>query len=1016
MSFKRACRCWAAILAVLLALAAVAGWAEAPANPEPSEAAEPHNTILVIDNSRSTTGRHSLGEATDPKGLRFDAARLVYQNVASSAATGGKGKIGVIVFCGPDNCVSYGPLEIDDAALDEAIGSKLNAAANAARRDDYTDIRTALQTAKDMMAGFDGDTSVLLLTDGVNDLTNRTDPFSRPENIQANDDSVALAGDIAAEGADFNVVALTAQEAVENTDAFMVFINRLAEAGGGEMGEDGAYNNVLMATQGDLNSKLLQSLIKAESASETIQTIVETTPVDAPFTVPYTGITDATVNLTFMPEDKALLESAALVAPDGTTYDLWDADGAHDQAGITVTESRSYLMFAIPTPREGDWRVVVNSKGADGEAAAVPINAVVRFNHSMRLRLAMDETLYANESARIEAWFQHFNGEQYEDLTDSDIYGQSEAVLTVVTPSGNERTVDMKRSGDRYVTSFRPKVVGAWEARVTARNPYVKETTDTIAFEVLPERTPEPTAEPTPEPTPEASAQAPAVPAVTGASDATPEPTATPTPRPTVTPTPTPEVIPITSLALSIEPSVTTEEGEILLKPGSVTFSWTLEEETDEIEAVLLKGESVLGTIASGMSFDSSFFKPGQTYDFRVTALPKNGQLVGAEPTVETLTFRAPPQPIAEENILLSVEPLAEDADETPYVDRAAEQFTVAWQIAGETDAVEAALLEDGETLVDGLQSGDSLDRALLKDGATYTLRVSALPQGGALVDMAPTVAAMDFALYPQPDPVEGLTLAVSGADTKDGVSRIRGNSAKLAWSVTGGNIDHYRLTAVDANGGIVADETLKPSESGYTLKKPAKTDVTVRLDAVARYAPAGEKAATASVKVHSLTFLEQYWMFIAGGAVLLLGAVAALLLVLKNRNAKHVTGALRVRCEALGLDQPLTFFDDSKGVKVGEPITRHATLAKLKGKKAYALLSNVRMSNVQTDRDGRAPGESEEGDALHRANVRVLCLTYTDPKTKQSETRCVGRYDVTPATLNLSDGSGTYEFTFSGS
>ena len=56
-----------------------AGWAE---NSAPS-----HNYILIIDNSRSTTGRHSLGGATDPRGLRFDAARLVYQNVISSAVT-----------------------------------------------------------------------------------------------------------------------------------------------------------------------------------------------------------------------------------------------------------------------------------------------------------------------------------------------------------------------------------------------------------------------------------------------------------------------------------------------------------------------------------------------------------------------------------------------------------------------------------------------------------------------------------------------------------------------------------------------------------------------------------------------------------------------------------------------------------------------------------------------------------------------------------------------------------------
>ena len=72
-------------------------------------------------------------------------------------------------------------------------------------------------------------------------------------------------------------------------------------AGGGAQQEDGSYDNVLMATQSDLDSKLLQTLIRAESASQAIQTIVRYTPVDAAFKVPYAGISDATVNVTFMP-------------------------------------------------------------------------------------------------------------------------------------------------------------------------------------------------------------------------------------------------------------------------------------------------------------------------------------------------------------------------------------------------------------------------------------------------------------------------------------------------------------------------------------------------------------------------------------------------------------------------------------------------------------------------------------------------------------------------------------------
>ncbi len=1017
MMLKRMGRWGIGMLIALLALAAAwAGLAEAA--PE-APAVKPHNYILIIDNSKSTSGRHSLGGATDPKGLRFDAAQLVYQNVVSAADLGSRGKLGVIVFCGPKNCVSYGPLDIDDPALDDRIGKYLNAAANEKRRDVYTDIRTALQRAEDMRAGFEGDTSVILLTDGVNDLTNRSDPFSRPENIEANKQSAEIVAGMHAQGADFHVIALTAQEDVENTDAFMVFINTLAEAGGGEAGADGEYSNVLMATQADLNSKLLQMLIKAESASEEIQTIAEYTPLDTPFTVPYNGITDATVNITFMPEDKPLLERVALVDPSGQSHALWDKEGAHGDDRITVTESRSYIMLDIIEPEAGNWNVIVTSRLGGGDDSRVMINAVVRFNHNLQVKVEMADTVPLGESTRIDAWFQVYDGEQFSDLTDSDIYAQSKATLTMFTPGGNKKTVNMKRDGDRYTVRFKPKVAGDWKAEVKVSNPYVQQTLNDIGFHVeAPVVTPEPTIEVTPEPAIETTPEPEAEPTPEPTPEPTSEPTPTPRPRqtpvPTPEPTPVPEVVPITSLALSIEPSVTTEAGEIYLTGDKVIFSWTLDEETDALEAVLLQGEKPLGNMKSGMRFDTSFFKEGVDYAFRVTAMPKYGELMGAEPTVQTLAFHAAPAPIADEEILLDVQPQVEDVDEAIYVDRNAGEITLSWSFTRSTEGVTARLLEDGAPLAEDLQSGDTVARSLLKDGSEYTLVVSALPTNGAAAGTAPTEKALAFRLYPQPVAVEGLTMDVPGGTEKNGVTRIKGNTAQLTWSA-GGNIDHYDLTVTDTAGNLVARENLPASSTGYTLNK-GKGDVNVELAAVPRYADAGDATvARTHVTVHSLTFLERFWYILVAAAVLLAGGGVALFMLLKDRNAKRVTGTLRVRCDALGLNQLLTFIDDRKGVKLDEPITRHSELAKLKGKPAYALLSNVKVNNAVTDRNGHAPGESQEEEPRHRGNARLMRLTATDPQTKQETVRYVGRYDAEPATLTLSDGGQAYEFTFTG-
>ena len=454
-----------------------------------------HNYILIIDNSRSTTGRHSLGGATDPKGLRFDAAKLVYENVLSSAENGVRGQIGVIVFCGPENCVSYGPMPIDGdpAALDEAIGKNLNEAANRDRRDNFTDIRTAVQAALEMMRGFEGDTSVILLTDGVNDLTNVSDPFSQPENIEANDRTVETIGQMRGLGADFFVVALTARDAARDADAFMAFINRMAEAGGGSPREDGNCDNVLMATQADLNSKLLQLLIRAESTGEaSIQAAAQSVNEAWEFAVPYAGISDATVNITFMPEDKASIRSVELTAPDGAVYTPY-ADGAAQPAGdIAVTDDRSYIILGIPAPRPGDWSLNVLG------AKQVDINTVVRFNHNLKLRAEAPQSVIAGELLPIRVYVQQYVDGQYADLTGSDIYTLAAATLAVSGP-GDESPrgyVPMKAEGDGFAVEISMKSPGEWRLAAEVRTDYWSDVIGDMAVEVLPEPTPTPVPDP----------------------------------------------------------------------------------------------------------------------------------------------------------------------------------------------------------------------------------------------------------------------------------------------------------------------------------------------------------------------------------------------------------------------------------------------------------------------------------------------------------------------------------------
>ena len=964
-------------------------YAEEETSPSPTS----HNYILVIDNSKSTTGKHSLGEATDPEGLRFDAARLVYENVLNSGAMGIHGQIGVIVFCGPDHCASYGPFDIqsDPAVLEQRIGRFFNEEAHEDQRDNFTDIRTALSTARSMLDSFEkgGSTSVILLTDGVNDLNDLADPFSHPDNIRANEDSIQIARDIHEAGADFYVVALTTKKAVENTSAFLVFINQMAASGGGLLQEDGTYSNVLLATQTDLNSKLLQMLIKAESSSESIQKILRYTPLRETFTVPYDGITDATVNITFMPEDKQFLEQITLIKPDGKRMLLWDQDGAHAADHIQLTEERSYIILAVPSPKAGEWTVEVTSRetpapaesGSDPanssdapSAAAHPvlINAVIRFNHNLRLKAELPPEAEADNPAEVRVWFQSFNGTDFEDVTDSDIYAQSSAELIVYAPDSDEpfTTIQMDADTNGYTAAITPNDEGIWRIQAKVQNPFVKEETEELSFEV----------------------------------------------------TKIPEVAPLGDITLEATPLLEAEDGSFYIDKNAekITFNWTVDGETDYVRAVLLEnGKAINKALRSGDSIAASRLKDGAEYRLKLTVMPKNGELAEAAPVVKSITFMTAPkaQPVGE--IVVEITPQAETVNNLPCLDRTAEEWAVSWTTENEVDQSSANLYKEGDTapLLEDLSSGGTIKKDLLEEGQTYVLQVNVIPKNGLLSDAEAQTTDYTFRLYPEPSPIEGLQLTVSGSESSDDVYAVQAKRAELTWNYESGEADHFDLAVTAPDGSAALSKTLDGSTRTYTLDMDHPGDYNVSLTAFSRYVLPGEEAvsttASAVVRPHFPGFVEKYWPFLAGAAGLLI-LIVVLLLIRRSAKAPRITGTLRIKCEdpSLPFDKLLQFAPGRDGVKYNHPITDHPDLARLAGKKVYDLLKNVEVSMAVTDIAGKIPNGSESQEVVHRPNTQVIRLRAKGSRGNGPQTIYTGKYDIGKSTLSLTGADGK-EYTF---
>lgn len=453
------------------------------------------NYILVLDNSGSNWSKVN---PTDKDGLRYAAFTRLYNEMPIDNTS-----IGLIIFAGgnDENCQRFGPVERNTQEADELIYETLQKKSSEHKSDMYTDITFALKAAENMTEDMpDGDTTIILVTDGVNDLTNSSHPLTDPENIQANEDTVKQVARLVDMGNRFYVVGLTAGG---NDSSFMDFVEKMGAAGGGIEG-NGDYgkqklSNVYEATKDNIG-EIVSNILSENTNNERIEEKNLPTPVDKEYTV-RAGVDDVSITISFDVGDKPNLNEVVLVEPEPvkTEHLVWK-DGniiPVDDDSISVQEDQNYINVRILNPTPGRWGIKVKAN-KDG----ISVNNTIVQNKSVMVRVEAPDTVYAGEKFEVRAYLMEYVNDTYQDMTDEEFYASSTATIRLTDPSGAFMPINMKADRASLVADVVLPSEGIWKAAVFVSNDYMSREVPDKQIEVIaPPATEAPTAEPTAVPT-----------------------------------------------------------------------------------------------------------------------------------------------------------------------------------------------------------------------------------------------------------------------------------------------------------------------------------------------------------------------------------------------------------------------------------------------------------------------------------------------------------------------------------
>ncbi len=258
---------------------------------------------------------------------------------------------------------------------------------------------------------------------------------------------------------------------------------------------------------------------------------------------------------------------------------------------------------------------------------------------------------------------------------------------------------------------------------------------------------------------------------------------------------------------LDIQPTTEVVDGVAYVSEGTLTMTWQAAGAASYHAEILENGEvrAVMDTEATTSSdINTGMLVPGTVYTLRVTAIPAGGTIdngaaaemqfcyppqaepteAPAEPTdvpVEATEVPAEPTEVPAEPAeapveatevpvepteapiipasapVLDIQPVTETVDGVAYV--AEGSLTMTWS-SDNAASYRAEILEGGTVLtsMDTADTAAGIDTGMLVPGTVYTLRVTAIPAGGAVDDGATSEMQFCYPVQATPEPTEAPT------------------------------------------------------------------------------------------------------------------------------------------------------------------------------------------------------------------------------------------------------------------